>query len=570
MNCNSNHSLFLRSNGVLACWDDAGSAKELQPFDPGINYARDVYLGPVYEEIRTSLRSGRMPFVEHCSKCFCLMSHMGIDDGAYVRERRIETFQIEPSMGCQLECPGCIPRVERKGRVRKTPQGQLTLDPQVLYKIVDDLHGAGIHVDKFDMQGHGEPLLHKRVWEMCGYIAERFPRSIVSICTHANAEFRPEMVHSGVNEMFFAIDGVDQNSYAPYRVHGLFDRAYGFMRDFSRLAADEAPHIDRVWKYVVFSHNDSDDQLLRAQELALEAKVTKLRLVLTQLGPTSSRIMEREDVPVLDPSLHIVVDNYKIRLEQLQSALEGLKTATWRLNLAEAKSWSEFMAYSVYRLFRTADVVPSGFTAVIEEFRETLSRLPADDFARYDTLAGDATRRVAPRKASPGSKRDREMRRAAPPRACDLTVEACRTLLDSVVVDERWYLHTYPDVREAVASGGITDAASHYRQWGFYEERLPYAPKVDEEFYFETYPDVLTAYERGDIHDATDHYVRSGYREGRLAMSAEAADLLASSVEAAVGAEEQSPDVADVAITAKPRLVVVHSPGRGRSAARAD
>src|SRR5690348_833499 len=48
MNCTVNHSLFLRSNGSLACWCDYGSLKTLQEFDPCLDYAEDVYLGKVY------------------------------------------------------------------------------------------------------------------------------------------------------------------------------------------------------------------------------------------------------------------------------------------------------------------------------------------------------------------------------------------------------------------------------------------------------------------------------------------------------------------------------------------
>jgi hypothetical protein len=51
MFCNSYHSMFLRSNGSLACWDDYGSLLTLLPFDPSLDYARDVYLGPIFKTI---------------------------------------------------------------------------------------------------------------------------------------------------------------------------------------------------------------------------------------------------------------------------------------------------------------------------------------------------------------------------------------------------------------------------------------------------------------------------------------------------------------------------------------
>ena len=72
MDCNVNHSIFLRSNGSLACWCDYGSLKTLQEFDPCLDYAQDVYLGKVYGFIRERLASDVMPFPSFCSKCMVL------------------------------------------------------------------------------------------------------------------------------------------------------------------------------------------------------------------------------------------------------------------------------------------------------------------------------------------------------------------------------------------------------------------------------------------------------------------------------------------------------------------
>ena len=67
MDCTVNHSMFLRSNGSLACWCDGGSLKTLQEFDDKIDYATDVYLGKVYGYISESLAAGTMPFPSLCS-----------------------------------------------------------------------------------------------------------------------------------------------------------------------------------------------------------------------------------------------------------------------------------------------------------------------------------------------------------------------------------------------------------------------------------------------------------------------------------------------------------------------
>jgi lipopolysaccharide biosynthesis protein len=72
------------------------------------------------------------------------------------------------------------------------------------------------------------------------------------------------------------------------------------------------------------------------------------------------------------------------------------------------------------------------------------------------------------------------------------------------LIDEEWYLETYPDV----ASAGIP-AQQHYMSTGWAEGRKP-NPFFDTEWYFRTYRDV----EEAGVNPLA-HYVRAGWREGR-------------------------------------------------------
>ena len=360
MNCNSSHSLFLRSNGSLACWDDYGSLLTLLPFDPSLDYARDVYLGPVFKTIRAKLRSGQMPFPAYCSGCYCLMPHLGLGR-RYEWLKILETFQIEPSMACQLECPNCITKKERTTRVARTPHGHMTLSTHIVQKIATDLRRAGIRVRKFDFQGHGEPLLNVHTWEMARIVARLYPKAVVSICTHANFDFHPEMVCSGVNEMLFAIDGVDQASYVPYRVNGDFDYAYQFMKDFSLAAARLNPRIRRVWKYVIFEHNDQPEQLLKAQELAIQAKVTEMHFVLTQLGPLSWDVTHESHIPRLDPRLNVVVNTITAsKSVNSRRLLTELSSAIASSDVDQAAQSATFFVNMLNRLFHYGSAHPPG------------------------------------------------------------------------------------------------------------------------------------------------------------------------------------------------------------------
>jgi hypothetical protein len=526
VNCNSNHSLFLRSNGSLVCWDDHGSLKTLQAFDPALDYAHDIYLGPIYETIRDRLRNGVMPFPSHCAKCFCLMTHLPMDDGRHVRERTIETFQIEPSMACQLECPGCIKKTDRKDRVARTPSGHMTLDPDVLFKIVLDFKQAGIRIGKFDLQGHGEPLLNRKIWDMCGFLSVQYPQSVISICTHANAQFAPHMVTSGVSEILFAIDGVDQDSYAPWRVHGNFDRAYQFMHDFSVAAAEHAPHVERVWKYVLFSHNDSDAHLLKAQALARAAKITTLRFVATQLGPASSRIQDACQIPRIDKPVAIVMESYRIDNAQLTASLQALHAAIAEMDLDSARHWADFLCSGTTRLLGTRPDAASAHMDTVRGFLDAIAPLPADRFGQYDAImarsvAGVAawlSAQAAPDDSalltnSPCRSRRTGTKLPRPPKYA--TVSDARQSLGSVAVDEDWYRRVYPDVGRAVQAGLYASAAAHYRAAGYCEARLPAEPLVEMPYYLKRYRDLAKAYAKGLLADAAEHFIHFGYREGR-------------------------------------------------------
>jgi hypothetical protein len=375
MNCTVNHSLFLRSNGSLACWCDYGSLKTLQPFDPSLDYAEDVYLGPVYRQIRERLAAGSMPFPSYCAKCMSLepaAPYPTVDP----QHRYVDTFQVEPSMACQLDCPGCIPLKDRKTRVKRDWCGHLILAPQILDKILKDFRRAGIRIRTFDFQGHGEPLLCPDVWTMIRSAKALFPDSFATMCTNANAEFRDETVEAGLDQILFAIDGMDQASYAPYRVHGDFAQAYAFMRGFSTAVRRRALPVSTVWKYVLFRHNDRPEQLLAAQELAHEARVGELRFVITQLGPMSTQIVTEDDIPRAGNGVNVRVMNYKVRVEQLEEGLASARASLAADRPAQAAQAAAFVAAMLKRLFGEAPAVPPSYARFLDGLHEVAERLP--------------------------------------------------------------------------------------------------------------------------------------------------------------------------------------------------
>jgi hypothetical protein len=87
--------------------------------------------------------------------------------------------------------------------------------------------------------------------------------------------------------------------------------------------------------------------------------------------------------------------------------------------------------------------------------------------------------------------------------------------LDAVVVDENWYLETYPDVRSAVEAGAISDAATHYRTFGYFEGRLPSLSGFNPKQYLEKNPDLQQPFDGRGEDAILEHFLRHGYQEGR-------------------------------------------------------
>ncbi len=85
-----------------------------------------------------------------------------------------------------------------------------------------------------------------------------------------------------------------------------------------------------------------------------------------------------------------------------------------------------------------------------------------------------------------------------------------------IYVDARWYLETYPDIRDAISAGSQISAAEHFRRFGYYEHRMPYRITVDEPWYIEAYPDVKSGIDVRHFATAQAHFDMLGYKEGRF------------------------------------------------------
>jgi hypothetical protein len=186
---------------------------------------------------------------------------------------------IECTAACNISCAQacCAPET---GITRTRQAGMLDFD--LFRRVVDE---AGPSLVRIDFFNYGEAFLNKRAIEMCEYIKRTFPHIYLYTSTNGLAfteEQVRRLVRSGIDEVTFSIDGATPETYATYRRRGDFDKALRNLRfaaDEKRAMGADVPFLN--WRYILFTHNDSDEEMTRARTLAHEIGVDRLCWELT-------------------------------------------------------------------------------------------------------------------------------------------------------------------------------------------------------------------------------------------------------------------------------------------------
>jgi radical SAM family protein len=181
---------------------------------------------------------------------------------------------VECTAACNISCDQacCAPET---GITRTRKAGMLDFD--LFTRVVDE---AGPSLVRIDFFNYGEAFLHKRALEMCEYIKSRFPHVYLYTSTNGLAfteEQARRLARSGIDEVTFSIDGASPEAYVKYRKRGDFDKA---IRNLAALVDEKhSTHLDVPfvnWRYILFSHNDGDEEMQRARAMAAELGVDRL------------------------------------------------------------------------------------------------------------------------------------------------------------------------------------------------------------------------------------------------------------------------------------------------------
>jgi hypothetical protein len=239
-----------------------------------------IWTGATAAALRQDLNGGGSKFCGDCPLKLPLKKddqppQRGLDVGALPSR-----LYIECTAACNISCAQacCAPET---GITRTRQAGML--DFEVFRKVVDEAGPSLVRVDFFN---YGETFLHKRAIEMCEYIKVRFPHIYLYTSTNGLAfkdhEQVRRLVHSGIDEVTFSIDGATPESYAKYRQRGDFEKAIANLRAATaakREAGRDVPFIN--WRYILFTHNDSPEEMDLARRMADEIGVDRLTWELT-------------------------------------------------------------------------------------------------------------------------------------------------------------------------------------------------------------------------------------------------------------------------------------------------
>jgi hypothetical protein len=238
-----------------------------------------VWTGEQASSLRRDIVNGGSKFCGDCPLKLPLKKdeappQRGLDVGALPSR-----LYIECTAACNISCSQacCAPET---GITRTRQAGMLDYD--LFTRVVDE---AGPTVGRIDFFNYGEAFLHKRALDMVEYIKSRHPHVYLYTSTNGLAlteDGARRLARSGIDEVTFSIDGATPESYVKYRQRGDFAKA---IRNLTALADEkrrnglDVPFVN--WRYILFTHNDSDEEMATARRMAADIGVDRLSWEIT-------------------------------------------------------------------------------------------------------------------------------------------------------------------------------------------------------------------------------------------------------------------------------------------------
>lgn len=183
-------------------------------------------------------------------------------------------MSIEPTTACNLGCPECPSGLKQFTR----PTGKLNLD--LHQKMLDQVSGSVFYINYYFQ---GEPFLHPQFLDLIK--AAKKHRIYTSTSTNAHfidEEKANEIIDSGLDRLIISIDGLTQETYENYRVHGNLNKvieASKLLVEAKKKKKSSTPHL--IFQFLAVKANEHE--IPAVHSLGNEIGVNEVRIKTAQL-----------------------------------------------------------------------------------------------------------------------------------------------------------------------------------------------------------------------------------------------------------------------------------------------
>ncbi len=184
------------------------------------------------------------------------------------------SLSIEPTTACNLGCPECPSGLKQFTR----PTGKLDLE--LHQRMLNQVDKSVFYINYYFQ---GEPFLHPQFLELI----RQAKKHRIYTATSTNAHFidqkkAEEIIDSGLDRLIISIDGLTQETYENYRVHGNLAKvieATKFLVEAKRIKQSTTPHL--IFQFLAVKPNEHE--IPAVHSLGKELGVDEVRIKTAQL-----------------------------------------------------------------------------------------------------------------------------------------------------------------------------------------------------------------------------------------------------------------------------------------------
>jgi len=184
------------------------------------------------------------------------------------------SLSIEPTTACNLGCPECPSGLKQFTR----PTGKLDLE--LHRKMISQLKRSVFYINYYFQ---GEPFLHPAFLDLI----KEAKKNKIYTSTSTNAHFidqkvAEDIVQSGLDRLIISIDGLTQETYENYRVHGKLSKVI----EGAKHMVEAKEHLNSKTPHLIFQFlavKPNEHEIPQVFELGKEMGIDEVRIKSAQL-----------------------------------------------------------------------------------------------------------------------------------------------------------------------------------------------------------------------------------------------------------------------------------------------